>query len=207
MAPAFRGLYHLHFAIGSTLRWAYRMFYAGPLFRARCDSVGKDFGLMKLPVISGHGHIIIGDNIRFRGHVGVGSGRVLDRPELVIGDRVELGHDILVAMNQAVRFDSGVRIGGGCRFMDTDGHPRDAALRAANVPPAPEEIKPVRVRGNAAIGRGSFILKGVTIGEGATIGVNSVVVADVPPYAVVAGNPARILSRNAPFRPDVPSQS
>lgn len=201
MAPAFRGLYYLHFAIGDALRWAYRVFYANPVFRARCDAAGKDFRLAKLPVILGHAHIVLGANVRFRGPFGVGSGRVFDRPELTIGNGVEMGPDILIALNQTVRFDNGARIGGGCRFMDTDGHPRDAAQRAAGMPPPPEEIKPVHICENAAIGRGSFVLKGVTIGSGATIGMNSVVVADVPPYAVAAGNPARILHRTPPPTP------
>lgn len=43
------------------------------------------------------------------------------------------------------------------------------------------------------IGSGATILRGVTIGDGAVIGAGSVVTKDVPPYAIVAGNPARVL--------------
>ena len=39
----------------------------------------------------------------------------------------------------------------------------------------------------------AIILKGVTIGEGAVVGAGSVVTKDVPDYAVVGGNPAKIL--------------
>ena len=39
-------------------------------------------------------------------------------------------------------------------------------------------------------------MKGVTIGEGAIIGVNSVVVNDIPPYCVAMGNPARVVVKN-----------
>src|SRR5579862_2147105 len=49
------------------------------------------------------------------------------------------------------------------------------------------------VKKRASIGTGSTILCGVTIGEGAVVGAGSVVTRDVPPYAVVAGNPARVL--------------
>ncbi|GAJ38348.1 putative acetyltransferase [Parageobacillus caldoxylosilyticus NBRC 107762] len=43
------------------------------------------------------------------------------------------------------------------------------------------------------IGANSTILRGVTIGDGAVVGANSIVTKSVPPYAVVAGNPARII--------------
>lgn len=54
-------------------------------------------------------------------------------------------------------------------------------------------IKKVRVCKWADIGTNSVILPGITIGEGAIVGAGSVVTEDVPPYAVVAGVPARFL--------------
>lgn len=55
-----------------------------------------------------------------------------------------------------------------------------------------------RVCQRAAVGSGAVVLCGVTIGEGALVGAGSVVTRDVPPYAVVAGNPARILRQRLP---------
>jgi len=43
------------------------------------------------------------------------------------------------------------------------------------------------------IGAGAIILPGVTVGNGAVVGGNAVVTKDVPEYAVVVGNPARII--------------
>ena len=54
----------------------------------------------------------------------------------------------------------------------------------------------MRICRGAWIGQNACILKGVTIGEGAIVSINSVVVADVPPHTVVMGNPARVVVKN-----------
>lgn len=51
------------------------------------------------------------------------------------------------------------------------------------------------------IGEGVFLKSGVTVGNGAIIGMGSVVTHDVPPYAIVAGNPARIIKMR--FAPEL----
>ncbi len=52
---------------------------------------------------------------------------------------------------------------------------------------------PVTIGSDVWIGEGAFISDGVTVGTGAVIGAHSVVTHDVPPYAVAAGAPARVL--------------
>lgn len=51
------------------------------------------------------------------------------------------------------------------------------------------------------IGSAAYILSGVTIGDGAVIGARAVVAKDVPPYAIVVGNPARVIKYR--FEPDI----
>ena len=53
--------------------------------------------------------------------------------------------------------------------------------------------EPTRIGRGATLGSGAVILCGVTVGEGALVGAGSVVTHDVPPGAVVAGNPAKTL--------------
>jgi len=51
---------------------------------------------------------------------------------------------------------------------------------------------PILIGNDVWIGRDAVIMDGVTIGDGAIIGIKAVVTKDIPPYAVVAGNPAVI---------------
>ena len=57
------------------------------------------------------------------------------------------------------------------------------------------DVVPTLVRKGASIGSGATILAGITIGEQALVGAGAVVTKDVPPFSVVAGNPARILRK------------
>ncbi len=67
------------------------------------------------------------------------------------------------------------------------------------------DARPIRIGSNVWIGFDVCILPGVTIGEGAIIGARSVVTRDVPPFSIVAGNPAQFLrdvrSEERPARP------
>ncbi|HEY5960222.1 MAG TPA: DapH/DapD/GlmU-related protein, partial [Polyangiaceae bacterium] len=55
------------------------------------------------------------------------------------------------------------------------------------------ESSPITVGDAVWIGTNSTILKGVTIGDGAIVAKASVVTKDVPPFSIVAGNPARVV--------------
>ncbi|TIP28311.1 MAG: antibiotic acetyltransferase, partial [Mesorhizobium sp.] len=71
----------------------------------------------------------------------------------------------------------------------------DAAFRERR------QAKPVSIGHDVWIGHGAVIMPGITIGNGAVIGANAAVTHDVPPYAVVAGVPAKPLRQR--FSADV----
>jgi Acetyltransferase (isoleucine patch superfamily) len=57
----------------------------------------------------------------------------------------------------------------------------------------PRELKITHIGNDVWIGHGAFIMPGVTIGDGAVVAAQAVVTKDVPPYAIVAGSPARVI--------------
>lgn len=60
------------------------------------------------------------------------------------------------------------------------------------------KVAPVTIEDRVWIGFNAIILKGVTLGEGAIVAAGAVVTKDVPPYTVVAGNPAQVIRRLEP---------
>jgi acetyltransferase-like isoleucine patch superfamily enzyme len=91
---------------------------------------------------------------------------------------------------EGVTIEDDVFIGHGVMFIN-DSFPRATANGALQTE-ADWKVERTIIRKGASIGSGATILANVTIGENALIGAGSVVTKDVPPNAVVAGNPARI---------------
>lgn len=99
-----------------------------------------------------------------------------------IGDRVTVKNNALVW--DKVTIEDEVFVGPNVVFTN-DLVPRIAFKHV------PEQFLPTMVRKGATLGANSTVLCGITIGEHAFVGAAAVVVADVPPYVLVLGNPAR----------------
>jgi len=96
---------------------------------------------------------------------------------LVADERIEVGDRVLLGANVVI--------------TDTDFHPLDPAVRRAT--PQAGAHAPVVIEDDVFVGTQALILKGVHIGRGAVVGAGAVVTRAVPPGAVVAGNPARVV--------------
>jgi len=94
---------------------------------------------------------------------------------------------------EGVTIEDEVFIGHGVIFIN-DKRPRATSRIGVLQTDADWEVVATTVKRGASIGSGVTILCGVTIGERALVGAGAVVIDDVPAYATVAGNPARVLS-------------
>ncbi len=93
---------------------------------------------------------------------------------------------------EGVSIADNVFIGHGVTFIN-DSYPRATNPDGSLQSEADWKVEPTRVGKGASIGSGATILSEVEIGENALVGAGSVVTKTVPPNAVVAGNPAKIL--------------
>ncbi len=119
------------------------------------------------------------------------------------------GGEAAITLGDATLLTGGVRllaakevtVGDGCLFAhravitDCDWHGLYDRLDAA------KEARPVRLGDNVWVGDGAYIGKGVTIGDHAVVAARSVVVKDVPAFAVVAGVPAKVVKKLDPETP------
>jgi acetyltransferase-like isoleucine patch superfamily enzyme len=107
-----------------------------------------------------------------------------------VGARCKISSHTFVC--EGVTIEDEVFVGHGVMFIN-DRLPR--ATREDGEPQAEGDwkLEPTVVRRRASIGSNATILCGVEVGEGAVVGAGAVVTRDVPPGAVVAGNPARII--------------
>ncbi len=192
-----RAFYELHFLVIQLARFLVTTFYRGPLFQSRCASFGRNVTMDgPLPFVSGHVEIHIGDGCYIGGKVFISSARLFEQPKLIVGERCSIGWNTSIVVNREVVIEDDVWLPSDCRISDSDGHPREADLRVAKMPPDLKDIRPVRICKRAWIGNSTQIMKGVTIGEGAIIGANSVVISNIPPYCLALGNPAEVFIKN-----------
>jgi galactoside O-acetyltransferase len=129
----------------------------------------------------------------------IGKRTQLGNSNFVCADSIEVGDDVLMAW--------------GVTVMDNDSHALAWEQRANDVVQCCEDYRtdpgnfirnknwdnvgmgPICIGNKSWVGFNVSILKGVTVGEGAIVGAASLVVKDVPPFTVVAGNPARVVKK------------
>lgn len=145
-----------------------------PLADIQTTNIGLKTRIWQFVVILPHARIGADCNI---------CSHVLIENDVVIGDRVTVKSG--VQLWDGTRIEDDVFIGPNVTFTN-DRFPRSKHYPAA--------FSVTTVKAGASIGGGATVLPGITIGKGAMVGAGAVVTKSVPDYAVVVGNPARVVN-------------
>lgn len=153
------------------------------------DRSQPPYGVRVLRGASVHG--LTAFDVGPRGRVTFGAFSITNGTQFVCDEEITIGTGCMLGWNAVI--------------MDTRRVPLDPAARAELLRLIPQsvprrllgqvETAPVRIGSNVYIGFDVMVMPGVTIGDGAVVGSRSVVWDDVEPYAMVVGNPARVVKR------------
>jgi acetyltransferase-like isoleucine patch superfamily enzyme len=179
-----------------------RLFPAEPLCRTGSQSVLYPTASI-INALGRRDEIRIGNFCHIRGELFLfGHGGSIE-----MGDHCYLGVNSRVWSAKKIRIGNRVLISHNCNIFDSDTHPLEPKARHRQyldiiTTGHPREIdlqeEEVVIEDDVLIGANATVLKGVTLGRGAVVGTGSVVTRSVPPFTLVAGNPARVV-RELPY--------
>jgi acetyltransferase-like isoleucine patch superfamily enzyme len=145
-------------------------------------------------------HIVLDNGVRL--HEGVrlviGDPDQHPRTGIRLGARVVVNAYSYLSGEGGLDIEEGVLVGPHCCILSA-GHQVDHGDEYIRNNPLTHG--PIRIEAGAWIGAAATLLEGVTIGRGAVVGAGSVVTRSVPPFAIVAGNPARLIRYRQGFEP------
>ena len=142
------------------------------VYRSRFISCGRNVFFYPTKSYIFYPTIEVGDDV----YIGPGAMFLALRSSIIIGKKVLFGPNVTI-----IGGDHSSHIVGKYMF--------DYKFIDKN----PDDDKDVIIEPDVWVGAGSTILKGVTVGHGAIVAAGAVVTKNVPPYAVVAGIPARVV--------------
>jgi carbonic anhydrase/acetyltransferase-like protein (isoleucine patch superfamily) len=162
--------------------------------------LGKNVVFNGFPIVRRYENsdIVIGDNCTFnsaKNSVRVGLQKrctfvtLRKSAEIVIGDNSG-GSGITLLAAIKIKIGNNVMIGAHTMIIDNDFHHANPDKRheMTDIP-----ARPIIIEDNVFIGTNCMILKGITIGENAVIGANSVVINSIPKNAIAIGNPCKVV--------------
>ena len=179
IAPALTGKNQHHVCVYSA---SHTTFIAMPAYSLHPDSRVETKQIGKGTRVWAFAHILPGAVLGEECNVCDG---VFIENDVIVGHRVTIKCG--VQLWDGMRVEDDVFIGPNATFAN-DAFPRS---RQAFV------VRPTVVRKGASIGANATVLPGITIGKNAMVGAGAVVTRDVPPNAIVVGNPARIVGYGA----------
>jgi acetyltransferase-like isoleucine patch superfamily enzyme len=200
---------------GETVWFTVNYFY-WQLFKGKNIAVGKNLHVLSLMTFKAerpNAMIRIGES--FIAYYGVQL-NAWDKGSITVGDNCSIGSHTRMDCRERIELGNNVLISWEVLMADFDPHSTDPTVRRremeyshymtwprfAKLPPPAfrrDEMrfnaKAIVIEDDVWIGTRAMIMKGVRIGQGSIIAARSVVTHDVPPYAIVAGNPAVVVKQ------------
>lgn len=188
-------LYWLHNQLVNGWAALTRTVYWTPLFKSQLKACGSRFYLYSgMPQVLGPLDIEVGNGSRMSG-ISTLCGRSIaaKRPQLIIGDNVDVGWQNTIAVGTRVVLGNNVRLAGKVFLAGFPGHPLDAESRAQGQPETDEQVGDIILEDDVWLATGVMVMAGVTIGKGTVVAAGSVVTQDLPAGVVAAGMPAKVI--------------
>ena len=198
-APALmvRPMLAIYLALRESYYFLVRLLICEPLFKAYCTQYGRGLRTgVYIHWVQGRGKLILGEDVFVDGKCSfLFTVRYTKEPLLRVGDNTVIGHGCSFTVGQQITIGKHCLIAPDVRMFDAPGHPTDPTLRKRGAPANAEDVRPIDIEDNVWIGAQSILYPGVRVGEGSVVATGSVVMNEVPPYTIVAGNPARVTGR------------
>ncbi|MEI7035754.1 acyltransferase [Fulvimonas yonginensis] len=197
----------LHRTARALAKHAYRSYYTLRLSRIRGLHLGDHVLIKGKPHIAiargasihvGRSAVLNSSNAGYHLNMHSPVKLMADRPgaRIHIGEQTRI-HGSCIHAYRSVSIGRRCLIAANCQIIDCNGHELcfdDVDRRVDTV----DEGQPVVIEDAVWIGANAIVLPGVRIGRGSVVAAGSVVTRNVPPRAVVAGNPARVVRRVEP---------
>lgn len=174
-----------------------RSLYYQPLFSSLCARVDGPYRLeicpdSRLPAVV-NCRIELAPGVRLSARTTFSGARNAPvTPRITIGQGTYVGHRVVLRAGLALSLGARCFLASNVFVSGDPGHPLDPVARRTD--PAPvEELGEIHIGDDVWIAEGAAIIGSVRIGDGAVVAARAVVTGDVPPGALVAGTPARVI--------------
>lgn len=164
---------------------------------------GRSWQLFGTPIVQRHRQstIALGDRLSLRSTVRsnpLGPTHAVILSTRKTGAEIRIGEDFAmtggsIVAQESVVIGDRVTVGADCVIADTDFHPLDPHERIAT--PTAGRSSGVVIEDDVFLGMRSIVLKGVTVGRATVVGAGSVVTHSLPERVIAAGNPAEVISK------------
>ncbi len=119
----------------------------------------------------------------------LGNFTVVNPKNVTIGDHCCVNPGVFILGHHKITIGSHVVLSARCMLIDTGLDKREFVTHSF-----PKHVSgPITIEDGAWIGAGAIILANVTVGSKAIVGAGAIVTKDVPKFAIVAGNPAKVI--------------